>query len=217
MNRLMTIEGVEGCGKTTQIRMAGDYLAAGGVPFIITEEPGGTPLGKKIREILLNRWPYPISPAAELLLFFAARSQHVGDVILPALKEGKWVLCDRFFDATLAYQGFGRGLDIDFIKSLHGFSAASLKPALTILLDVPVDVGLRRAMDRIAHSEGEGAALEDRFEREDGGGGFHQKIREGYLSLAKEEPMRYRIIDASRDIRTVHREICDRLDAFIER
>lgn len=219
MNRLITFEGVEGCGKTTQIRMAGEYLAAGGVPFIITEEPGGTPLGKKIREILLNRWPspLPISPAAELLLFFAARSQHVGDVILPALKEGKWVLCDRFLDATLAYQGFGRGLDIDFIKSLHDFSSASLKPALTILLDVPVDVGLRRAMDRIAHSEGEGAALEDRFEREDGGGGFLQKVREGYLSLAKEEPMRYRIIDASRDIRTVHREVCGRLDAFMER
>jgi dTMP kinase len=197
--------------------MAGEYLAARGVPFIITEEPGGTPLGKKIREILLNRWPspLPISPAAELLLFFAARSQHVGDVILPALKEGKWVLCDRFLDATLAYQGFGRGINLDFIKSLHIFSAASLNPALTILLDVPVDLGLRRAMDRIAHSERKGAALEDRFEREDDG--FLQKIREGYLSLAKEEPMRYRIIDASRDIQTVHREVCSRLDAFMER
>lgn len=217
MNRLITFEGIEGCGKTTQIKMAGDYLAAAGVPFIITEEPGGTPLGKKIREILLNRWPspLPISPASELLLFFAARSQHVVDVILPALKEGKWILCDRFLDATLAYQGFGRGLDIDFIKSLHDFLSASLKPALTILLDLPVDVGLRRAMDRIAHSEREGAALEDRFEREEAG--FLQKIRDGYLSLAKEEPMRYRIIDASRDIRTVHREVCDELDAFMKR
>lgn len=219
MNRLITFEGVEGCGKTTQIRMASKHLTTRGVPFITTEEPGGTPLGRKIREILLNRWPIPlsISPIAELFLFLAARSQHVGDVILPALEEGKWVFCDRFLDATLAYQGFGRGLDIDFIKTLHCFSADSLKPALTILLDVPVDVSLKRAMERIAQSQKEGAALEDRFEREEGGMRFHQKIREAYLSIAKEDPKRYCIIDGSRDIQTVHKEVCNRLDAFMKR
>ncbi len=211
MNRLITFEGIEGCGKTTQIRMAGEYLTAKGVSLVITEEPGGTPLGKKIREILLNRGPYSIAPAAELLLFIASRSQHVKDVILPALQEDKWVLCDRFFDATLAYQGFGRGLDINFIKSLHDFSSASLKPALTVLLDMPVEAGLGRAMDRIAH--GAGIVSEDRFEREDRK--FHQKVREGYLWLAKEDSKRYRIIDASRDIGTVHREVCETLGAFI--
>jgi dTMP kinase len=211
MNRFITFEGIEGCGKTTQIRMAGEYLTAKGVSFVITEEPGGTPLGKKIREILLNRGPYSISSTAELLLFIASRSQHVKDVILPALKEGVWVLCDRFLDATLAYQGFGRGLDINFIKSLHDFSSASLKPDLTLLLDLPVEAGLGRAMDRIAR--GAGRVLEDRFEQEDLM--FHQKVREGYLWLAKEGGKRYRIIDASRDIETIHREVCKTLDAFM--
>lgn len=211
MNKLITFEGIEGCGKTTQIKMAGEYLMARGISFIITEEPGGTPLGREIRKILLNRWPYPISPTAELLLFAAARSQHINDVILPTLEEGKWVLCDRFFDATLVYQGFGRGLDINLIKNLHNLSSASLKPSLTILLDLPVDVGLGRAMDRIAHTGG--IVPEDRFEREERG--FHQKVREGYLYLAKEEAERYRIIDASRDMDAVHRDVCRQLKTFI--
>lgn len=212
MNRLITFEGIEGSGKTTQIRMAGEYLEKKGAPFIITGEPGGTPLGEKIREILLNRAPCLVSVHAELLLFLAARAQHVEDVILPAMEAGKWVLCDRFLDATLAYQGYGRGLDLSFIQHLHDFASGSLKPSLTILLDLPVEIGLRRAGERIARIQG--AALEDRFERETLE--FHQKIRDGYLALSGEDFPRFRIIDASRDIRTIHREVCDTLDAIID-
>lgn len=211
MNRLITFEGIEGCGKTTQIKIAGEWLKGNGIPFIATDEPGGTPLGKRIREVLLNRGPYSISPEAELFLFIAARSQHVADVMLPALREGKWVICDRFLDATLAYQGFGRGLDIGFIRRLHDFSSSSLKPALTILLDLPVEAGLGRAMDRIARSRE--IALEDRFEREDRE--FHRRIREGYLILAQEDPERYRIIDAAREIEAVHRDVCAQMKDFM--
>ena len=127
MDRFIAFEGIEGCGKTTQVRMAGEYLAAQGVSCLATDEPGGTPLGKRIREMLLNIGPDAISPRTELLLFVAARVQHVQDVIRPALEQGKWVLCDRFIDATFAYQGFGRGLDRTVIEDLHEFSSASLR------------------------------------------------------------------------------------------
>ena len=213
MDRFIAFEGIEGCGKTTQIRMAGEYLTAQGLNCLATDEPGGTPLGKIIREMLLNIGPYPISPRAELLLFVAARAQHVQDVIIPALEQGKWVLCDRFIDATLAYQGFGRGLDIAVIKGLHDFSTASLTPALTILFDMPVEAGLRRALGRIARLQG--MDREDRFEREDLT--FHRRVREGYLALAAEHPERYRIIDASREIAAVHGDVCRELLAFINR
>ncbi|NTW17260.1 MAG: dTMP kinase, partial [Syntrophaceae bacterium] len=125
MGQFVTFEGIEGCGKTTQIKRAGEYLKQRGINCIITEEPGGTPIGRKIREILLNKSSLgEISSETELLLFSAARSQHVRDVIIPALKECTLVLCDRFYDATLAYQGYGRGLDIDFIQTMNVFSSA---------------------------------------------------------------------------------------------
>ncbi len=212
MERFITFEGIEGCGKTTQIKMAGPYLETEGVNFLLTDEPGGTPLGKKIRELLLNRGPFAISAPAELLLFAAARAQHVRDIILPALHQGRWVLCDRFLDATLAYQGFGRGLEVDFINGLHDFSADSLRPSLTLLFDLPVEVGLRRALDRIARNQD--ALPEDRFEREDLE--FHRRVRAGYLRLAAADPERYRIIDASREIRAVYQDVCAHLQAFKE-
>lgn len=207
MDRFIAFEGIEGCGKTTQIKMAGEYLAAQGFECLTTDEPGGTPLGKRIREMLLNIGPYAISPRTELLLFVAARVQHVQDVILPALKQGKWVLCDRFIDATLAYQGFGRGLDRKIISELHAFSSNSLTPTLTILLDMPVEAGLGRALGRIARLQG--VDREDRFEREDLA--FHQRVRDGYLALAAEHPARYRIIDGAREIALVHRDVCREL------
>jgi len=142
MKRFVTFEGIEGCGKTTQIRLAALWLKARGIPFLTTAEPGGTPLGRKIREILLNRGSFTIGAEAELLLFAAARAQHVREAILPALAEGWWVLCDRFADATLAYQGFGRGLDTAFIRTLNAFSALSLMPDMTLLFDTPVETGL---------------------------------------------------------------------------
>ncbi|OHE17696.1 MAG: dTMP kinase [Syntrophobacterales bacterium GWC2_56_13] len=229
MTRFVTFEGIEGCGKTTQIRLAAAWLAERGIPVLATAEPGGTPLGRKIREILLNRSSCAIGAEAELLLFAAARAQHVRETILPALEEGQWVLCDRFADATLAYQGFGRGLDAAFIRTLNDFSTCSLKPDLTLLFDLPVEAGLARAKKRTAGTRAQKA--EDRFEREEkafyrkikdrhhtqlllpslGRYWFHERIRDGYLNLAAGEPERFRIIDGAADVETVHREVCLRL------
>jgi dTMP kinase len=200
MRRFVTFEGIEGCGKTTQIRLAAAWLKERGIPFLTTAEPGGTPLGRKIREILLNRGSSAIGPEAELLLFAAARAQHVREAILPALDAGQWILCDRFTDATLAYQGFGRGLDAAFIRTLNDFSACSLTPDLTLLFDLPVEAGLARARRRTAGMRPE--AAEDRFERENLA--FHGRIRQGYLTLAATEPDRFRIIDGAADADTVH-------------
>ena len=211
MRRFITFEGIEGCGKTTQIRLADAWLRERGIPVVATAEPGGTPLGRKIREILLNRGSCAIGAEAELLLFAAARAQHVRETILPALEAGRWVLCDRFSDATAAYQGFGRGLDAVFIRTLNDFSAFSLKPDLTLLFDLPVEAGLARAKKRTAGIRPE--AAEDRFEQEEKA--FHGKVREGYLNLAAEEPERFRIIDGAASIETVRREVCRHLTALL--
>jgi dTMP kinase len=204
MGRFVTFEGSEGCGKTTQIGLAATLLKERGIPVFETAEPGGTPLGRRIREILLNRGSCAIGAEAELLLFAAARAQHVRETILPALKEGTWVLCDRFADATFAYQGFGRGLDAGIIRILTAFSSLSLKPDMTLLFDLPVATGLARAEKRAAGGRPETA--EDRFEHEDHA--FHERIRKGYLTLAAGEPDRFRIIDGAADVETVHREVC---------
>jgi dTMP kinase len=210
MGQFITFEGIEGSGKTTQIKMAGEYLKQRHIPFLITSEPGGAPLGGKIREILLNRGNYGICAEAEVFLFSAARVQHVRDVILPALKEGKIVLCDRFSDSTLVYQGFGRGLDHDFIREINDFTSAGLKPDLTLVFDLPIEIGLRRAMERMSSK---GSAAEDRFEREDLD--FHQRVRQGYLLLAEQEPGRFMVIDSVKDIAGINREVCSCLREFI--
>ena len=211
MRRFITFEGIEGCGKTTQIRLADAWLRERGIPVVATAEPGGTPLGRKIREILLNRGSCAIGAEAELLLFAAARAQHVRETILPALEAGRWVLCDRFSDATAAYQGFGRGLDAVFIRTLNDFSALSLKPDLTLLFDLPVEAGLARAKKRTAGIRPE--AAEDRFEQEEKA--FHGKVREGYLNLAAEEPERFRIIDGAASVEKAQCEVCRHLTALL--
>jgi dTMP kinase len=213
MGFFITFEGIEGCGKTTQIKMGGEYLSSKHIPFIITEEPGGVPLGLEIRKILLNESSFAICAESEVFLFSAARAQHVRDVILPTLKENKVVLCDRFSDATIAYQGFGRGLDIHFIQKINETSTGQLKPDMTLLFDTPVEVGLQRAMERISLFEG--ASKEDRFEREEIK--FHEKVRAGYLSLARNEPERFRIIDGTKSIDEVHREVCSHISTLIDR
>lgn len=204
MRRFVTFEGGEGSGKTTQIKLAADWLTGRGISALSTAEPGGSSLGRKIREILLNRGSCAIGAEAELLLFAAARAQHVRETILPALEAGQWVLCDRFTDATLVYHGFGRGLDAGFIKTLNTFSTLSLTPSLTLLFDLPVEPALARAKRRI--SAGPPETAEDRFEHEHRD--FHGRIRKGYLSLAAGEPERFRIIDGAADVETVHREVC---------
>jgi len=210
MKRFITFDGIEGCGKTTQIRLAEVWLREHGVPVLATAEPGGTPLGRKIREILLNRGSWAIGAEAELLLFAAARAQHVREAILPALEKGEWVLCDRFADATLAYQGFGRGLDAGFIRILNAFSGQGLEPERTLLFDLPVEVGLARAKKRASGLMPEVA--EDRFEQEERA--FHGRIREGYLTFAAAEPERFRIIDGAGSVETVQREVCRCLEVL---
>ena len=210
MNRFITFDGIEGCGKTTQIRLAEVWLRERGVSVLSTAEPGGTPLGRKIREILLNRGSWAIGAEAELLLFAAARAQHVREAILPALERGELVLCDRFTDATLAYQGFGRGLDARFIRTLNAFSGQALIPEMTLLFDLSVETGLARAKKRASGVLPE--AAEDRFEQEERA--FHGRIREGYLALAAAEPERFRIIDGAGSVETVQREVCRCLEAL---
>jgi len=227
----ITFEGIEGCGKTTQVKRAADYLKHHHVPFLLTVEPGGTSVGKRVREMLLNEDPYEkdykMYAEAELLLFSAARAQHVREVILPGLREGKVILCDRFSDATFAYQGFGRGLDLDFIEKLNLFSSAGLKPCLTFLFDLPVEDGLRRARERVSRLRDSSGmmnteqlalnliAAEDVFEQEDLE--FHRKVREGYLFLAERNPERFRVIDASRDIETIHLDVCRHLETLVSK
>lgn len=211
MKRFITFEGSEGCGKTTQVRLTAAWLTARGLPVLATAEPGGTPLGTRIRELLLNRGPIGIGAEAELLLFAAARAQHVRQTILPALEAGQWVLCDRFADATLAYQGYGRGLDTGFIASLNAFAAGALTPDRTLLFDIPPETGLARARRRTEGVLPERA--EDRFEHE--AIPFHRRVREGYLSLAAREPGRFAVIDGAADAATVQDEVRRQLEPLL--
>lgn len=209
MGLFIVFEGIEGSGKTTQVKKAGEFLAERNIPFIVTSEPGGTQLGKEIRTLLLHKTSLPLGIQAELLLFAADRAQHVDEVILPALKEGKIVLCDRFSDATIAYQGYGREWEIDTVMRINDFSSRSLKPDMTFLLDVPVDTGLERVSSRASNcaiQRGIKEQLDDRFEKENRS--FHKRVREGYLSLAENEPERFRVIDGLMGVNEIHREIC---------
>lgn len=192
MASFITFEGIEGCGKTTQIRRLADKLTAMDIPFIVTREPGGCSIADAIRSILLDAANSDLTPETELLLYAAARAQHVQQVIRPALASGVHVLCDRFHDATLAYQGFGRKLDMLLIRQLNGIATGGLMPDLTVLLDCPVETGLHRAMSRINATDG---LREERFELESLE--FHQCIRDGYLQLAADDPDRFIIIDGS--------------------
>ena len=207
MNQLITFEGIEGSGKSTQIRLVAEHLIKMNIPLLITQEPSGTDIGRKIGGILFNREHYSMCAETEAFLFCAARAQHVREKILPALKEGRIVLCDRFSDATFAYQGFGRGLNRDFIKFINDYSSMMLKPNLTLLFDLPVEIGLERAMDR--DNLLKDSSFSDRFERENLD--FHNRVREGYLNLYKNEPGRFHLIDAARDVDTIQEEVRKRV------
>ena len=203
MGFFITFEGIEGCGKSTQLELLKAHLERKGRAVLSVREPGGTLLGERVRSVLLNGTEERIDPWAELFLYEACRAQLVARVIRPALAEGKVVLCDRFFDSTLAYQGFGRGLDAGKIEGLNALATGGLVPDLTFLVDCAADVGLKRAWARINASAG---AREDRFEKEELA--FHRRVREGFLAIAGAAP-RVKVIDGSREISTVHREICD--------
>jgi len=213
MIRFITFEGGDGTGKSTQIRALERHLAARGRPFVSTREPGGTPLGKLIRRALLEVGKQPIGSPTELFLYLADRAQHVQDVILPALEDGKIVLCDRYTDSTLAYQGYGRGIDLKVLRELNQMADRGVKPDLTLVFDCPVAEGLSRTAKRIA-AEDLGSGGEDRFERE--GMEFHEKVRAGYVELARAEPERFRIIDASRSVVEITQEIKSIIDRELE-
>lgn len=203
--KFITLEGGEGAGKSTQMAYVEESLRKAGKTVHVTREPGGTELSEAIRELLLDHRQTAMGDDTELLLMFAARAQHIAELIQPALDKGEWVLCDRFTDATYAYQGGGRGIDMDRIAMLESWVQGSLRPDLTILLDLPVDVGLSRA--------GERGEL-DRFEREKHD--FFERVRQAYLDLAAQHPDRYRIIDASQDIPQVKAQIDEVLKPVLE-
>ena len=204
MIRFITFEGGDGTGKTTQLKALESHLQSKGCSCVSTREPGGTSLGKLIRQVLLEVSKQPIASPTELFLYLADRAQHVQEVILPAIDGGKIVLCDRYTDSTLAYQGYGRGIDLDLLRQLNQFANRGVNPDLTLLLDCPVELGLSRTAQRQSNA-GSARGREDRFEREKVE--LHEKVRAGFLAMARAEPERFRVIDAARPMEQVSREI----------
>ncbi|WP_455365500.1 dTMP kinase [Kaarinaea lacus] len=203
VGKFITLEGSEGAGKSTAMQAVQAWAQQAGVEFVITREPGGTPLAEKIRELLLDKRHTSMSDDTELLLMFAARAQHINELIKPAIANSQWVLCDRFTDATYAYQGGGRGIAKARIAQLEQWVQGELRPDLTLLLDLPVEQGLERA--------GQRGDL-DRFEQEQTA--FFERVRDAYLERAQQFPQQYRIIDASQDIASVRQQIFEVLTKF---
>jgi len=204
--RFITLEGIEGAGKSTQLAEIGRVLSARGCPWLATREPGGAPVAERIRALLLDPEPRGLCADAELLLLFAARAEHLAQTIMPALAAGTWVVCDRFIDASYAYQGGGRGLPTSRIAQLEDFVlAAAPRPDLTLLFDLPVALGLARAGRR---------ARPDRIEREDHA--FFARVRQTYLDRAVREPQRFRVLDASRPLAEVSAETRALVHAFLD-
>jgi dTMP kinase len=212
MIRFVTFEGIDGTGKTTQLKALESHLRARGRSCVITREPGGTPLGDSLRQVLLEAGKQPIATATELFLYLADRAQHVQDVIVPGLNAGSLVLCDRYTDSTLAYQGYGRGIDLKLLRQLNEFADNGVRPDLTFLLDCPVAVGLSRTAERQQNTAG--AGREDRFEREELD--FHERVRAGFLEIARAEARRFRVINAERSAEEVAREIRQTMDRELD-
>ena len=203
----ITLEGPEGSGKTSQLPALAEYLREVGYDVILTREPGGTAVGDQIREILMNLQNEAIIPRTEILLFLAARAQHVEELIRPALAQGKLVLCDRYGDSTLAYQGFGHKTDLETLQMLLAFATGGLKPDLTLLVDVPVEAGMARKRDNSAEwNRLDAYAL-----------AFHERVRQGYFALAEAEPDRWLIIDATKDQDTVQQALREAILSRLER
>ena len=199
----ITFEGIEGSGKSTQAKLLVEYLRGKGLNVILTREPGGVELSERIRSILIETG-LDISPRAELLLFLASRAQHTDELIRPSLQKGHIVVCDRYIDASVAYQGYGRGLSIEMIKRLNDWATGGIRPNLTVLLDLSPEEGLERVrtskkMDRI-----EGENLE-----------FHRRVREGYLEIARSDPDRFLVLDATRSMEEIQRFIREAVEACL--
>ncbi len=196
--RFVVLEGIEGAGKSTHTAFLADWLKEQGRPVVMAREPGGTALGERLRDILLDPEIDDLPPQAELLLMFAARSASMREVILPALAKGAWIICDRFVDSSFAYQSYGRGLPLEQVEILQSHVLGDLKPDLTVLLDAPVTVGLSRKA---------GPQSSDRFEQESPE--FFERVRAGYLERAKAGGDRYRILDASQSLQDVRQALLD--------
>lgn len=196
--KFITLEGGEGVGKSTQLAVIKSEIEQAGIEVVVTREPGGTPRAEAIRQLLLSRDVEPMPESCELLLMFAARSTHLHNLILPALQRGAWVLCDRFTDASYAYQGYGRGLSLAQIENLERWVQDGLKPDLTLLLDVSVDIAMQRARLR---NQSQGLGEGDRFEIEQNA--FFERVREGYLQRAQAEPNRFQIVNAGLELDAV--------------
>ena len=190
--KFVTMEGIEGVGKSTQVARLSAALQGKGVAHVVTREPGGTALAETIRDVVLTARDEALPPTAELLLMFAARAVHIKNLVEPNLRAGRWVICDRFTDATYAYQGGGRGVPIEQIRELEAMVQGALRPDLTVLLDVPVANALARARTRNA------GAVEDRFEREKSE--FFERVRAAYLARAAADPARIAVVDATRSV-----------------
>jgi dTMP kinase len=199
--RFVSFEGIEGCGKTTQIALLSETLTRRSIPHSVTREPGGTAVGEGIRKILLHSETIHLTAAAELLLFYASRSQNILEKIEPSLAKGEVVICDRFYHASMAYQGYGRGIPIDFIEKLTDLVCGERRPEITVLLDIEPEIGLARARARNSkRSEDEG-----RFEMEEIA--FYTRVRNGYLELASRERDRIRVVSANRSIEAIHQDV----------
>jgi len=208
----ITFEGIEGSGKTTQIKLLAKALTEKGHDVVMTREPGGTAISDQIRQILLDAKNKEMVPSCELLLYYAARAQHLEQLILPCLKQNKIVLCDRFVDATVAYQGFARGIEQKILDDLNEIVLKNFTVDLSLLFELPVQVGLNRAKNR--GKKLEAAKREDRFENEVIE--FHEKVRQGYLEIVKKDPKRFHVLDATKGVEGLHSEIlkivCDKLE-----
>lgn len=212
MGYFITFEGIEGCGKTTQIRLLAERLKAAGRLVTLTREPGGCAIADKIRGILLDADNRAMMPHAELLLYAAARAQHVGEVVKPALDVGNVVLCDRFTDATIAYQSNGRGIDRETVDTLNSLACGAIRPDLTVLIDCDPALGLERARRRIDASSG---PREERFELE--ALAFHQRVRDGYLALATEEPYRFLMVNGGGSVEQIATVIAEQVASRLEK
>jgi len=199
----ITVEGGEGGGKSTQVRLLAQSFERAGIEVDLSREPGGAPGAEDIRNLLVTGATERWQPMSEVLLHFAARVEHVTHTLKPALVAGRWAISDRFADSTVAYQGYGHGLDLQFLKQLYHMTLGEFRPDLTLIIDLPVEVGLARAKARFDS--------EDRYERMDVD--FHQRLRDGFLSIARSEPNRCRLIDASRSIEDVQRQILEHVNS----
>ncbi len=206
----ITFEGIEGCGKSTQASLLSEYLERLGIDFVLTREPGGTAIGSIIRRVLLDSANRHLSARAELFLYAADRAQHISEVITPALNNGRWVICDRFMDATTVYQGVARRQDLSRVAAINDMACQGVLPDVTFLIDCPVDLALERAFRRNMETADKG---QDRFERE--AVAFHEAVREGYLYLARKNASRFIVLDGSQEVSALTEKIVFHLGRYL--